>query len=148
MKREYPEAPVVGVGAVIVDRERVLLIKRGREPLKGEWSIPGGVLELGETTFEGLKREVFEETLLDVHPVRLLGVYDRIVRDSEGRVFYHYLLIDYLCSKVSGEARAASDCDYAQWFTKNELGTISLPEDTGEVIRLGMQSWIGARAHL
>jgi ADP-ribose pyrophosphatase YjhB (NUDIX family) len=139
MKREYPDSPLVGVGAVIIEDGRVLLVKRGHPPLAGEWSIPGGVLELGETLREAAVREAREETCLTVEPAELLGVYDRLVRDDDGRTRYHYVLVDFLCRKTAGEPRAAGDADEVRWFTLEETGTLALPEDTAEVIQLGFQ---------
>ena len=132
MKREYPDSPLVGVGAIIIDDGRVLLVKRGHPPLEGEWSIPGGVLEVGETL-----REAREETCMTVEPADLLGVYDRVIRDDDGRTLYHYVLIDFLCRRVDGDARAADDADEVRWFTQEEVNELALPEDTAEVIRLG-----------
>jgi 8-oxo-dGTP diphosphatase len=97
MKREYPDSPLVGVGAIIIEDGRVLLVKRGHPPLEGEWSIAGGVLELGETLREAAVREAREETSLTVEPAELLGVYDRVLRDDSGRTLYHYVLVDFLC---------------------------------------------------
>jgi 8-oxo-dGTP diphosphatase len=139
MKREYPESPLVGVGAIIIDSGRVLLVKRGHPPLAGEWSIPGGVLELGETLREAAIREAREETCLAVEPADLLGVYDRVLRDDDGRTLYHFVLVDFLCRRVSGEAHAADDADEVRWFTPEEIGALGLPEDTAEVIRLGFE---------
>jgi 8-oxo-dGTP diphosphatase len=139
MKREYPDFPLVGVGAIIIEDGRVLLVKRGHSPLAGEWSIPGGVLEVGETLREAAIREAREETCLRVEPADLLGVYDRVSRDDDGGTVYHYVLIDFLCSRVGGEARAADDADEVRWFTLEEAGELALPEDTAEVIRLGFQ---------
>src|SRR5271168_2387323 len=99
MGREYPHNPLVGVGAVIIDADRVLLIRRGTAPLLGEWSLPGGVLECGETLREAVVREAREETGLTVVPGEMLGVYERVIRDDEGRVRYHYVLIDFICRK-------------------------------------------------
>ena len=96
MKREYPDSPLVGVGAIIIQDGRVLLVKRGHPPLAGEWSIPGGVLELGETVRAAAVREAREETCLTVEPAELLGVYDRVLRDDSGRTLYHFVLIDFL----------------------------------------------------
>jgi 8-oxo-dGTP diphosphatase len=135
MKREYPDRPLVGIGAVVIADARVLLIKRGQPPLRGEWSIPGGVLELAETVRDAAVREVLEETGLTVEPGELLGVFDRVIRDDEGRVRYHYVLIDFLCRPVSGEVRAGDDADQAGWFTQPEVSQLPLAKDTAEVIR-------------
>jgi 8-oxo-dGTP diphosphatase len=137
MKREYPDAPLVGVGAIIIDHERVLLVRRGKEPLAGSWSIPGGLLDIGETLSQAVVREAFEETGLTVEAGELLGVYDRIMPDADQRTRYHYVLVDFLCRRISGELQAAGDAADARWFTSSELGQISLAEDTAEVIRLG-----------
>ena len=139
MKREYPDSPLVGVGAIIIEDGHVLLVKRGHPPLAGDWSIPGGVLEVGETLREAAIREAREETCLTVEPADLLGVYDRVLRDDAGRTLYHYVLIDFLCRWVEGEARAADDADEVRWFAREEAGALGLPEDTAEVIRLGFQ---------
>ena len=139
MKREYPETPLVGMGAVILDHGRVVLVKRKFPPLAGEWSIPGGRLEIGETLHQGVIREAREETGLIVGSADLLGVYDRLVRDDSGRVLYHYVLIDFLCRRLAGELHAGGDADDARWFSQEEVGKISLVEDTAEVIRLGFE---------
>jgi 8-oxo-dGTP diphosphatase len=137
MKREYPDSPLVGVGVVVIEDGQVLLVKRGHPPLAGEWSIPGGVMELGETLREAAIREAREETCLKVDPADLLGVYDRVLRDDEGRTLYHFVLIDFLCRRVSGEVQAADDADEVRWFTPAEVETLALPEDTAQVIRQG-----------
>lgn len=139
MKREYPDSPLVGVGAVIIEDGRVLLVKRGHPPLAGEWSIPGGVLELGETLRQAAVREAEEETCLTVAPSEILGVYDRVLRDNAGRTLYHYVLVDFLCRRVAGEPRAAGDADELGWYTLEQIGKLALAEDTVEVIRLGFQ---------
>jgi 8-oxo-dGTP diphosphatase len=139
MKREYPHSPLVGVGAIIVDQGRVLLVKRGYPPLAGEWSIPGGVLELGETLREAAIREAKEETCLTVETAELLGVYDRVLRDDDGRTLYHFVLIDFLCRRVAGEAQAADDADEVGWFTPAEAAELALAEDTAQVIRKGFE---------
>ncbi len=139
MKREYPETPLVGVGAIIIEGGRVLLVKRGHPPLAGEWSIPGGVLELGETLREAAVREAREETCLTVEPAELLGVYDRVLRDVGGRTLYHYVLVDFLCTRIDGEAMAADDADEVRWFSAAEAGKLGLAEDTAEVVRLGFE---------
>ena len=139
MKREYPDSPLVGVGAIIIQDGRVLLVKRGHPPLAGEWSIPGGVLELGETVRAAAVREAREETCLTVEPAELLGVYDRVLRDDAGRTLYHFVLIDFLCRPVAGQAQAADDADEVRWFTPAEVEKLELAEDTAEVVRLGFQ---------
>src|SRR5574337_1450666 len=121
MKRDYPERPLIGVGAVIVAEGRVVVVRRGHEPLKGEWSIPGGVLEIGETLRAGAAREALEETGLVVEAGEVLEVLDRIVRDKEGRIQFHYVLIDFLCRVTGGELRAGEDADEARWLSAAEL---------------------------
>jgi ADP-ribose pyrophosphatase YjhB (NUDIX family) len=139
IKREYPECPLVGVGAIIVENDRVALIKRGKAPLLGEWSIPGGLLELGEAVREGAIREALEETGLQVEVLELLGVFDRVVRDSEGRTSYHYVLIDFLCRRISGQLKASGDAADARWFSRSEIDRLSLAKDTAEVICLALE---------
>ena len=138
MKREYPETPFIGVGAIIVEAGRVALVKRGHPPLSGEWSIPGGVLELGEMLREAALREALEETGLTVEPGELLGVFDRVVREGE-LVRYHYVLIDFLCRRVSGDLHAGSDADEVRWFTANELPALNLAADTAAVIQKALE---------
>jgi 8-oxo-dGTP diphosphatase len=139
MKREFPEIPLVGVGAVIIEEDRVLLVKRARQPLQAQWSIPGGALEIGELVREAVMREAREETGLIVEPGELLGVYDRVVRDAQQRVQYHYVLIDFLCRRVGGEMAAADDAAEVRWFTRAELPGLKLAEDTVEVICKGFE---------
>lgn len=141
MKREYPDTPLIGVGAIIIDAGRVVLVKRGHAPLKGEWSIPGGVLEVGETLRQGVVREAKEETGLTVEPAELLGVYDRMLKDDSGRTVYHYVLIDFLCRRVEGELLGAGDAEEAAWFTQDALRKLTLPEDTADVIRKGFEKF-------
>ena len=107
--RFYPDRPYVGVGAVIVDGDRVVLIKRKHEPLAGHWSLPGGAVELGESLEDCVRREMLEETGLDVEVGPVLEVFDRITRDERGAVSYHFVLVDYLCWSVGGTLRAATD---------------------------------------
>jgi ADP-ribose pyrophosphatase YjhB (NUDIX family) len=135
MQREHPKQPLVGVGALIIENGRAVLIKRGKAPLLGEWSIPGGMLELGETLRQGAEREALEETGLVVRATELLGVFDRVVPDGDGGVVYHYVLIDFLCEKVSGELQAGADAADARWFTPEETGHLPLAEDTAGVIQ-------------
>jgi 8-oxo-dGTP diphosphatase len=139
MRREFPEVPLIGVGAIIIDGERVVLVKRAHPPLQAEWSIPGGVLEVGELVREAAVREAREETGLIVEPIELLGVYDRVLRDREQRVQYHYVLIDFLCRRVAGELTAASDASEVRWFRREELAELKLAEDTVEVIGKGFE---------
>jgi len=139
MSREFPSAPLVGVGGVIVQNERVLLIRRGQAPLLGEWSLPGGALECGETLREAVVREVREETSLVVEAAAMLGVYERVTRSDDGRVRYHYVLIDFLCRPIAGSAEAGSDAAAVRWFSSHELPSLKLPADTLEVIHRGLQ---------
>jgi 8-oxo-dGTP diphosphatase len=139
MQREYPRQPLVGVGAVIVEKGRVLLIKRGKAPLLGKWSIPGGMLELGETLREGAEREALEETGLVVRAGDLLGVFDRIVPDETKRTLYHYVLVDFLCDRISGDVQSAGDAADARWYAPNELADIPLAKDTAAVIRTALE---------
>jgi 8-oxo-dGTP diphosphatase len=137
MQREFPEVPLVGVGAIIIEDSRVVLVKRLHPPLQAEWSIPGGVLEVGEMVRDAAIREAREETGLTVEPGELLGVYDRILRNPEQRVQYHYVLIDFLCRRVAGDLAAASDAGEVRWFTREELPGMNLAEDTMDVIAKG-----------
>ena len=137
MQREFPELPLVGVGAIIIENSRVLLVKRAHPPLQAQWSIPGGVLEVGELVHEAAIREAREETGLIVEPGELLGVYDRILRNAEQRVQYHYVLIDFLCRRVGGELLAADDATEVRWFAREELQGLKLAEDTQDVIKKG-----------
>jgi ADP-ribose pyrophosphatase YjhB (NUDIX family) len=139
MQREFPEVPLVGVGAIIIDDSRVLLVKRAHPPLQSEWSIPGGVLEVGELVREAAIREAREETGLTVEPSDLLGVYDRILRNPAQRVQYHYVLIDFLCRRVAGDLSAASDAAEVRWFSREELAALRLAEDTLDVIQKGFR---------
>jgi 8-oxo-dGTP diphosphatase len=137
MQREFPDVPLVGVGAIIIEDSRVVLVKRAHPPLQAEWSIPGGVLEVGELVREAAIREAREETGLTVEPSELLGVYDRVLRDADKRVQYHYVLIDFLCRRVEGDLAAASDASEVRWFSREELPALKLAEDTLDVIHKG-----------
>src|SRR5271154_4111913 len=137
MRREFPEVPLVGVGAIIIEDSRVVLVKRAHPPLQAEWSIPGGVLEVGELVREAAVREAREETGLIVEPGELLGVYDRVLRDADRRVQYHYVLVDFLCRRVAGDLAAASDAAEVRWFSREELSALRLAEDTLDVIQKG-----------
>ena len=150
MQREFPEAPLIGVGAVVVDEGRVLLVRRGTEPLRGQWSLPGGLLELGEPLSAGVVREVREETGLIIEPMELIELLDRIHREGE-RVRYHYVIADYLCRVVGGALKAASDADAVRWVERAEWNshpprlpavagrTFQLDPVTVRVIEIGWQ---------
>jgi ADP-ribose pyrophosphatase YjhB (NUDIX family) len=133
-ERLFPARPVVGVGAVVVDRGRVLLVKRARPPLAGEWSLPGGAVEIGETLSAALQREVLEETGLLVEVGPIVEVLDRIHLDDAGRVEYHYVLLDYLCTAVGGHLAAGTDAADARWATSTELPAYGLRSDAMAVI--------------
>ena len=137
MTREYPDRPFIGVGSIIIEDGRVVLVKRAHPPIQGQWSIPGGVLEVGELIREAAVREAREETGLIVEPGELLGVFDRVLRDAEKRVQYHYVLIDFLCRQIGGDLLAASDAAEVRWFKPEELPMLNLAEDTLEVIQKG-----------
>ena len=141
MHREFPLVPLVGVGAVVVHEGRVLLVRRGHEPLMGQWSLPGGLLELGESLAEGVVREVAEETGLTVEPVELVELLDRIHREGE-RVRYHYVIADYLCRVVGGMLKAASDADEVRWVEPAEWesnSNLALDTVTVRVLEAGWQ---------
>ena len=140
--REYPERPVVGVGGVIIDRGRAVLIRRGTEPLLGQWSIPGGTLEIGETLQEGVARELLEETGLEVRVLDLIEVFDRIYRENGSEVHaekkkprFHYVIADYLCERIGGEPRAGSDVTDLAFAEENELSNFHLTETATRVLK-------------
>jgi 8-oxo-dGTP diphosphatase len=120
MKREFPDHPLVGVGGVVIHRNRVLLIRRGGEPLKGEWSIPGGLIEVGEELADAVRRELKEETGLDVEPLAMLETFDRIFHESR-KVRYHFVIVDYVCRLRGGRLRPASDVLEARWVRRQDL---------------------------
>jgi 8-oxo-dGTP diphosphatase len=143
LAREYPERPVVGVGGVVIEDGRALLIRRGSEPLRGEWSIPGGTLELGESLEQGVARELLEETGLEVRVLELIEVFDRILEGAgaEGRTRskkgpkYHFVIADYLCQRVGGEAVAASDVTHVAFAVEGELAGFGLTETATRILR-------------
>lgn len=149
IQREYPRAPIVGVGAVVVKEGRVLLVQRGREPMRGKWTLPGGMLELGESLQEGVIREVEEETGLRVEPLELVELLDRIVREeipSGERVRFHYVIADYLCRVTGGELKAASDAEAVRWVERaewNSHSALALDPITVRVIEAGWQRAAG-----
>jgi 8-oxo-dGTP diphosphatase len=142
MAREYPERPVVGIGGVVIEDGRALLIRRGSEPLRGHWSIPGGTLEIGETLQQGVARELKEETGLDVRVLDVIEVFDRIypaeAQDTAipgGRPRFHYVIVDYLCERISGEAQAGSDVTDVAYAREDELDQFHLTETATRVLR-------------
>jgi len=153
MQREFPSAPIAGVGAVVLDgRHRVLLVRRGQEPLKGEWSLPGGALELGERLEDGIRREVLEETGLDVEPIEIVAVFDHIshTQADPRRVRFHYVLVDYRCRVVGGTLASASDVTEARWTTWQELtghGVFVVRPFTLSVIRKALDQAHGRAEH-
>jgi 8-oxo-dGTP diphosphatase len=140
--REYPERPVVGIGGVIIDQGRTLLIRRGSEPLLGEWSIPGGTLEIGESLEEGVARELLEETGIEVRVIELIEVFDRIYREGgstgvevNGRPRFHFVIADYLCERLGGEPRAGSDVTDVAFAREEELARFHLTETATRVLK-------------
>jgi ADP-ribose pyrophosphatase YjhB (NUDIX family) len=135
MNRKYPDHPIVGVGGIVFQGDQVLLIKRGKEPGLGQWSIPGGVVRTGEPLKEAVVREVFEETHLEVEVLALAKILERIYRDPDGRVAYHYVLVDFLCRMVSGTLQADSDAQQACFVPLADLASYKVVPITLEVIR-------------
>jgi 8-oxo-dGTP diphosphatase len=140
--REYPERPVVGIGGVVIDRGRTLLIRRGSEPLLGEWSIPGGTLELGESLQEGVARELLEETGIEVRVLDLIEVFDRVYLEdgSTGakrnrKPRFHFVIVDYLCERLSGDPRAGSDVTDVAFAREDELARYHLTETATRVLK-------------
>ena len=132
--REYPNRPIVGVGGVVIRDGRVLLIRRARPPLQGEWSIPGGGLNVGETIVEGVRRELIEETGIDVRVLDHIETFERIMLDEYEKVQYHYVILDYLCDPIGGELRAGGDAIDADWVARDELKAYCLRETALRVI--------------
>lgn len=133
-RREYPDSPVAAVAAVVLSDEGVLLTLRGNEPSKGTWGLPGGVVELGEAVQEAIVREVEEETGIRVRPERLITVFDRVVRDGDGRIRFHYVLCEYLCTAISGALRASSDVTDAAWIPLDGLDSFDVSTGTRRFI--------------
>ena len=132
--RRYPKRPLVGVGAIILRRDRILMAQRGKEPLKGWWSLPGGALELGESLQDAVCREVLEETGLEVEPVKLFEVFERITRDDAGAPEYHYILIDYVCKVSGGKLFPGDDVCAVEWVRRRDLANLRITEGTLAVI--------------
>ncbi len=134
MKRDYPDRPLIGVGAVIVHDGRVVMVQRGTEPLKGQWSVPGGALEVGETLRQCAVREALEETGLQIEAGEVLEVFDAIYLEPDGRIRYHYVLIDFACRLAGGELKAGGDAAEAKWVTPGELDHYEVAETAKKVI--------------
>lgn len=134
MGREYPRTPIPGVAAVVFSGDAVLLVRRGNEPSRGRWGLPGGVVELGETVEEAVVREVREETGLEVRPLKLVTVFDSIVRDPDGRVRFHYVLCEYLSEAIGGALHANSDVLEARWVPLDELNSLDISAGTRRFI--------------
>ena len=132
--RDFPAQPVVGVGAVVLDGGRVLLVKRGHPPLKGEWSLPGGTVELGETLEAAVAREVLEETGLEVSVGQVVEVLDRVDRSPDGRIEYHFVIVDYVCAVRGGSIASGSDAEDARWVPIRELPAYRLTAKANAVI--------------
>jgi 8-oxo-dGTP diphosphatase len=138
MKREYPDHPIAAVAAVVFNNQnKLLLVRRGKEPGKGSWGIPGGVVELGENLEDAVKREIQEETGIDVEPTDVITVVNRIFNDDEGRIQFHYIIVEYLCRSANRIPKASDDVDRALWVSIEEAKTFSLPPITREVIEKG-----------
>jgi 8-oxo-dGTP diphosphatase len=138
--RRYPQRPILGVGAIIIESGSVLLVERGREPLKGYWSLPGGVLELGEKLEEAVRRETLEETGLQVEPLSVVEIFERIMPDAAGAAEYHYVLVDYLCRATGGVLVAGDDVSKARWVDRQSLTQYRLTEGTLPVIEKAFDS--------
>ena len=135
MKRSYPDRPFTAVGAVVVKDGQVLLIRRGKAPSYGIWSIPGGAVHLGESLRVAARREIREECSIEIDLTDVLEAVDRITRDAEGRVQYHYVVIDYLARWASGDLTACSDCLEARWVPPSDLSLFQMTSGTADVIR-------------
>lgn len=137
--REYPDRPLIGVGGVVWHQGRVLLIKRGKPPGLGQWSLPGGAQKLGETVYQAAAREVREETGLTCHPQGIIDVVDSIQRDADGRIHYHYTLVDVLALADGDTICAASDAAECAWFCNDDLDGLGLWSETRRVIDLAKE---------
>jgi 8-oxo-dGTP diphosphatase len=132
--RRYPKRPLVGVGALILDGERILMAQRGKQPLLGWWSLPGGALETGELLADAVRREVLEETGLEIEPLGVIEIFERIMRDDTGAPEYHYVLIDYICRTIGGALQAGDDVCRVEWIARGDLAKLQITEGTLGVI--------------
>ena len=138
MRREYPQAPIVGVGAVVIKDQQVLLVRRANEPNRGQWSIPGGTVELGETLAQAATREVWEECQVQVEPGAVVATFDLIKRDEQGQIRYHYVLLDLAAHYVNGEPVAATDALEVRWVTAGELDQLDIIPRLVPVLRTAL----------
>jgi mutator protein MutT len=138
VSREYPACPLVGAGAVVLHQGRVLLVRRGGQPSSGKWSLPGGLVELGETTAEAIRREMREECGIGITVVDVAGVLDRVTRDAEGRVRYHYVLIDYLALPESEAVVAGTDAAECRWVEIERVNELDVTDGLSDMIRRGL----------
>ena len=138
--RRYPEHPLLGVGALIFDGSRILLAERGRAPLIGQWSLPGGLVETGESLENAVRREVLEETGLEVKPLGVLEIFERIMRNADGAAEYHYVLLDYICRVTGGMLSAGDDACRVQWVERRALKDLHITEGTLAVIEKGFRN--------
>ena len=138
MKREYPERPLIGVGVVVLKDDKVLLVKRAKPPRQGQWSLPGGLQEVGETVYAAARREVLEECGIAIEPLEVVEVVDAITPDDEGKTRFHYTLVDVLADWRSGEPVAGDDAMDAAWFDLAVLDTLGMWSETPRVIRKGI----------
>jgi len=138
--RRYPAHPLVGVGAILLRSDRILMAQRGKEPLKGWWSLPGGAVEAGESLADAVRREMMEETGLAIRPLRVFEIFERIMRDAEGRPEYHYVLIDYICRVTGGSLRPGDDVCAVEWVRRRDLASLPITEGTLGVIERAFNS--------
>ena len=139
-ERRYPKRPLLGVGALIFRRNYILMVERGGDPLKGWWSIPGGLVETGELLEDAIRREVREETGLEIRPAGMLQIFERIMRDSRGAAEYHYVLVDYICRVRGGMLHAGDDVSRAEWVRRPDLKNLQITEGTLAVIEKGFRN--------
>ncbi len=139
MKREYPDSPIISVGGLVIKGNQFLLARRGKEPLKDVWTLPGGAVELGEKLQDAIVREILEECQIKVKPLGIIEVLEQIFHDNVGRIKFHYVIVDFLLEYVSGEAKPMSDSTELKWITLGELGKYNPPERAVKVIKRGLE---------
>lgn len=144
--RRYPARPLLGVGAVVFQDGKVLLIERGQEPLKGYWTLPGGLVETGERLECAVRREVQEETGLEIRPLEVAAIFERIMPDLEGQTEFHYVIVDYICELTGGFLKAGSDVSRAMWAAPEQMSMVKMAPGTPPVIEKAMRMLEEARA--